>query len=176
MSFEDLRNHNKIISSNEDYEFLNSTILPKSLISDSILLTKISCFSTPHSKELRNYINNIPDSIVPRAERIRMKNSLSKEPCLWDNKRLNNCWLIIPKDYKRMAQSDTTDYWEEFRKVFGVNGKHNFSKPIFNSSKNILVIEHLISRDWFWSENEILLYKKENNIWKLVDKKSLWMS
>ena len=89
-----------------------------------------------------------------------------------------NVWCLTPKDkdlYKAQ-ENDTTDYWENFREHFGNYSRFNYSKPIFNKEKNIVVIEHSGQGDWLWGSGVILLFIKMNDKWKLIKEHNLWIS
>jgi hypothetical protein len=137
---------------------------------------KINCFSLKHSSELKSFINSISDNILNNTDKKFIKNQLTDEIYLWDNEKFVNVWCLTFRDLAKIGQSDTLDYWEEFRANFGKYGNHHYSKPIFNKNKDILVIEHSGQADWLVGSGEILLFRKVNGKWRLLKEEKLWVS
>lgn len=176
-SYLDLKEKYNLISENDVYSFMNSTFFKTdSLVSDSMEFTKIKCFTRKHSSELKAFLKSADDTLLSESDRNYMKSKLTDEIYLWDNEKLMSVWCLTPKDMYRINLSDTTDYWEEFRANFGNYGHHNYSKPIFNKTKNKCIIEHSGQGDWLWGSGEILLFKKVNGNWVFIHEVSLWIS
>jgi len=176
-SYDDLKNRNTVISKQEIYDFMNYTFFgADSAIDDRREFMKLNCFSFKHSSDLKKFINSQPDSILTSQDKKFMKSQLVNQTFLWDQDKLINVWCLTPKDLYKTQENDTTDYWENFREHFGNYGRHNYSKPIFNKEKNIVVIEHREQGDWVWGSGDILLFRKKNGKWILIKELNLWIS
>ncbi len=176
-SYSDLKEKYPVIKDTETYEFMNYAFFGASnIITDSLEFIKLDCFSLKHSSDLKSFISSANDRLLSREDKISMRQQLSNEVYLWDNKKLINTWCLTPKDFAKMNHSDTTDYWEEFRKHFGKYGYHHYSKPIFNKDKNVCIIEHSGQGGWLFGSGEILLFKKVKGKWKLLKEDNLWIS
>jgi hypothetical protein len=156
---------------------MNQTILSgDEATSDSLEFLKLVCFSLKHSEELYSFIKSIEDSLVPKLDKRYMLKQHSDKTYLWNNEKLKMAWCLTPRDLVNVSYSDTTDYWEEFRKKFGKYGRHRYSKPIFNEDGSLCVIEHSGQGNWLTGSGTILLFKRENENWTLVRREYLWIS
>ena len=150
-----------VIKDIETYEFMNFTLFVASNIeTDSLEFIKLNCFSLKHTSDLKSFISSSSDSLLSREDKKIMRQHLSNEVYLWDNKKMINAWCLIPKDFAKINHSDTIDYWEEFKTNFGNYGHHLYSKPVFNKDKSICVIEHRGQGGWLFGSGKILLFKK----------------
>jgi len=147
-----------------------------SLIDNRREYIKLNCFSSKHSSDLKNFINSQPDSILTSQDKKFMKSQLANQTFLWDQDKFINVWCLTPKDLYKTKENDTIDYWENFRELFGNYGHHHYSKPLFNKDKTIIVIEHSGQGDWLLGSGSILLFRKENGKWKLLEERNLWIS
>lgn len=176
-SYSDLKKRYNVITNNDTYDFLNYSLFgADSILSDSLEFIKINCFTLKHSSKLKSFINSISDTLLSPTDKKIMKSQLSSEVFLWDNEKLINVWCLTPKDLNKINQSDTTDYWEEFRANFGKYGRHYYSRPIFNQNKDICIIEHSGQGDWLLGSGDIFIFKKINEKWTSVKEKNLWIS
>lgn len=176
-SYDDLKNKYTVIYEQEIYEFMNYTLFgADSVIEDRREHIKLNCLSFKHSSSLKKFINSQTDTVLTSQDKKFMKSQLEYQTFLWDQGKLINVWCLTPKDFYKTEQNDTTDYWENFRENFGNYGRHNYSKPIFNKEKNIVVIEHSGQGDLLWGSGEILLFRKENDKWRLIKELNLWIS
>ncbi|QHT67088.1 hypothetical protein GXP67_10725 [Rhodocytophaga rosea] len=166
-----------IIREDYVYELMNTVFIESnSAITDSLELTKIICFAHVHSSTLREVIEAIEDSIASNQDRQYLLDQLDKTVYLWDNQRLNNNWLLTPNDLNQISRNDTTDYWQEYRKKFGTSGKLGFSKPVFNKSKQIAIVERSIRGDWLMGRGDIIICRKVNGQWKIIKEENLWIN
>ena len=176
-SYSDLKEVQAVITDAECYDFMNNALLGgEKILTDSMEFIKLNCYSLKHSSELKSFINSLNDSILNASDKDFMKSELQNKTYLWDNEKLINAWCLIPKDFSKIVRSDTTDYWEEFRTAFGKYGHHHYSKPVFNLAKDICVIEHSGQGGWLSGSGEILLFKKINGKWTMLEEEGLWIS
>ena len=175
-SFVDLREHYKMIEDEVVYDFLNQVFFDKGTVLPDTMKWNLYCFTIPHSKELKSFITNLSNEFITKTNKDFIKSQLDTTRYLWDNKKLNNARCLSPKDYYEVRQNVTTDYWVKYRANFGYGGNHSFSKPIFNSDRNLVVIEYTSYFDLHAASNDILLYKKENEKWILVKHQNIWIS
>ena len=176
-SYEDLKSKNTVISEQEIYDFMNYTIFEAdSVINDRREFMKLNCFSLKHSSELKKFINSQPETVLTIQDKKYMKSQIKNQIFLWDQDQLINVWCLIPKDLYEVQEDDTLDYWENFRKLYGNYGHHHYSKPIFNKEKNMVIIEHSGQGGWLLGSGDIILFRKEKGIWKLIKEQNLWIS
>lgn len=176
LTYTDLKQSYSLIKDNETYDFMNEIFGSDSVLTDSMELTKIQCLSIAHSKDLWSFIKGLPDSIASSSEKKNMKKQLTYESLLWDNSKLKNCWILTPNDLSKIRISDSTDYWEEFRRLFGKYGKHNYSKPIFNSDYTVAVIKHSGQGGWLMGSGEIYVFIRIKGEWVFYLERNLWIS
>lgn len=176
-SYDDLKNKYTVISDPEIYNFMNYNLFgADSIIDDRGEFVKINCFSFKHSSDLKKFIGTQPDSVLTIQNQKFMKSQLQYQTLLWDQDKFINVWCLTPKELYKTQENDTIDYWENFRELFGKYGYHQYSKPIFNKDKSVLVIEHNGQGDWLLGSGTILLFRKENGKWKLLIEQDLWIS
>jgi len=176
-SFEDLKNKHVTLDDDEAYALMNQTLFDgDSLLTDSLLFTKMNVLSLKHSSDLEYFINQASDSLINPTDKRYMREQLSDLIFLWDNQKLKNVWCLTPKDFAKIERSDSTDYWEEFQANFGSYGRHNYSRPVFNQDKTLCVIEHSGQGHWLVGSGSILVFKKINGNWIKVKEELLWIS
>ncbi|BDD06666.1 hypothetical protein [Aureibacter tunicatorum] len=174
-SYDDLKSVSTVIDDVESYSFMNSNELDSVLL-DSMQYLKVNCFTLKHSSDLDKFIKSLSDTVLNDKDKRYMRGQISNELLLWDNERLVNTWCLTPRDFAQINRSDTVDYWEEFRANFGNYGHHHYSRPIFNHSKTLCVIEYSWQADWLAGSGGIQLYKKVNGKWQLLKEMNLWIS
>ena len=176
-SYDELKNKYTVIFEQEIYDFMNYALFgADSVIYDRREFKKLNCFSFEHSTALKKFIKSLSDTVLTSHDKKFMNSQFEYQTLLWDQTKLINVWCLTPKDHYETQKNDTTDYWINFREHFGNYGKHDYSKPIFNKEKNIVVIEHRGQDDWVWGRGEILLFRKENGKWRLIIEENLWIS
>ncbi|ASB50282.1 hypothetical protein CDL62_15300 [Alkalitalea saponilacus] len=176
LTYSELKISHNLIEEDIVYEFMNETFSSDSCLIDSFEYKKILCFTIGHSKEIIRFINELDDSIINSSEKKHMIGKISGESFLWDNSKLRNFWVLTPNDLNKIHNSVNTDYWDEFQRTFGNYGKHQYSKPIFNSSYSFAVIEHSGQGGWELGSGEIMAFVKIRGKWTFYSKKSLWIS
>ncbi len=176
LPYSELKQNYKLIEDDATYEFMNEILHVDSILLDSMEYTKIVCFSIGHSKDLKEFIKDLPDSIIDRSDKRYMINQLYPESLLWDNSKLKNCWILTPHDLNKISTSDVFDYWEEFRRIYGKYGEHSYSKPIFNKNKTVVVLEHIVQGDVLWGSDDIIAFIKKKGKWILLKNQNLWVS
>jgi len=175
-SYLDLEEKYPVIKGDEIYDFMNQALFEcDTILTDSMEFIKLNCFSLKQGPEIKSFINSQNDNLINKADKNFMKKQLSNNIYLWDNKKFKNVWCLTPKNLYKMNSSDTVDYWKEFKSNFGPCGHHHYSKPVFNETSNLCVIEHRGQNGRFAGLDEILLYKKVNGKWILIAEKNLWM-
>lgn len=176
-SYSDLKNKYPLVEGEEIYEFMNLTLFDSdSVIADSREHSKLVCLTLKHSAHLRKFINSLNDTVLTRKDKRFMKSQFVDQTFLWDQDKLINVWCLTPKDLAKVHDNDTSNYWENFRELYGNNGRDQYSRPIFNRNKTIVIIEHHGQADWLAGSARILLFRKEKGEWKLFKEKGLWVS
>lgn len=176
-SYLDLKDRNTVISEQEVYDFMNYTILGvDNSISERRKFIKLNCFALKHSSDLRKFISSQSDTILTRQDKKFMRSQFESQTLLWDQDKLINVWCLTPKDLYKVTENDSLDYWNNFREFFGDYGHHHYSRPIFNKDKTVVVVEHSGQVDGLLGSGNILLFRKENNKWKLIKTQNLWIS
>jgi len=175
-NFEELSTKYKVIEGDNIYEFMNFLFPKDSFKLDLREKTKVGCFAAKHSKDIRNVIKNLSDTLITRKDINYMLGNLHSETMLWDSARLNSVWLLKPSDLAKISHSDTTDYWEEYRRLFGSGGKHSYSAPIFNQENTLALIEYSGSGGWTLGSGGIILFEKINDEWRYLKEFPLWLS
>jgi len=175
-NFEELSQKYKVIKGDEIYEFMNFLFHKDSSTSELQENEKVFCLAAGHSKDIKNAIKELSDKLATQKDINHMLDQIHSETMLWDSTMLNSVWLLKPSDLAKINRSDTTDYWEEYRRLFGNGGKHYYSTPIFNQEKNLVLIEHSGSGGWELGSGGILVFEKVNNEWRYLKKISLWIS
>ena len=150
--------------------------LGKGVILPDSMKWNINCLTIPHNQTLKSFIKNVDDELITQTDKNFMKRQLNTMICLWNEEMLNSARCLCPKDYYKVGQNDTIDYWVKYRVNFGHGGDHRFSKPIFNSDRSLAVIEYENYFDLLAASNNIILYKKENGKWILVKWQNIWTS
>jgi hypothetical protein len=176
LDYSELVKKHKFIEEEFAYELVNELIFSDSALVDSMEFVKINAFSIPHSKEMKRFIKSFPDSVLNRNDKRYMTKQLSKKKLLWDKSKLNYCWILTSNDLNKINESDSTDYWEEYRKLFGKHGHHRYSKPVFNKDKTFAIIEYGSQRDWLVGGGGIYAYRKINGKWTYYTLMFLWIS
>jgi hypothetical protein len=175
-SYDEFKQTKDMISDIEVYDFINEIHSSNdSLEKDSLKFQKLMCFSIPHSKSLINLIEEVPDSIVNRDNKIHLQNQINTKTKLWDKDQLKTFWVLTPADLKKIEETGDDDYWENYRKLFG-NGKSSFSNPIFNKSKTVAIIQIAAQGDFLMGNEALFVYLKINGKWKYYSEKLLWIS
>ncbi len=175
--YEELKTHYPIAKDNFVYDFMNHAVMNSdSLINDSLSHTKLICISLGHEKKIRSFLKSFIGKEIERDDFKFMSNQFSNEKFLWNKERLLNCWTITPDELNIIRKNDSVDFWEEFEREYGYNGKHLYSIPIYNKSKTFVIIEHNMQGHWFWGVHELLAYKKVNGVWVIVDTRILSIS
>ena len=177
LTIEELKERKLVVDNESVYEFMNETFFRSdSVIIDSLEFQKIMCFSLGHSKDVKNFIKQINDTVLSKTGKRYMLNQLNKKSLLWNENELKNCWSLAPADFQDLTNNSCWDYWEAFQKKFGNGGKHNYSVPIFNSSKTFVVIEHSGQGGCLLGSGEVLSFIKVNGKWKFYKELHLWIS
>lgn len=176
LAFADLALKYDVIVDEEVYLFMNDLFHRDSVITDKREMIKMNCISFPHDEYVEEAVENHLDTLVTEDDIDYMLDQLSSDIMLWDSTMLTNCWLLKPSDFALINNSDTTDYWEEYVRVFGNYGLHNYSPPIFNKSKTIAILEHSGSGGGLLGSGSIMIFFKINGEWRYHDEISLWIS
>ena len=174
-SYSDLQTQYCVIEDENAYELIQQVFLDTSTI-DSMQMQNINCFTLQHSYALKSFIKNTSDDLISQTDKKIMRQQLNNTIYLWNNEKLKNARCLISKDYYKLNQNDSIDYWVKFRANFGYGGDSSFSNPIFNKDKSLAVMEFIGQGDWLVATNDILLFRKENGKWILVKQQNLWVS
>ncbi len=176
LSYNELKQTYPLISGEETYAFMSAILDTPSFEMDTLLDNKIVCFSIEHTRNLRKFISALPDTVLSGKEKKFIKSQFSSENLLWDSSKLKHCRMLTPQDLSYINRSDTSEYWQEFERLFGYGGYNKYSKPIFNQNHTIAIIEHSGQVGSFVGMGELLFFKKIDECWILLITKNLWMS
>ncbi len=176
LSYNELKQTYPIIAGEETYEFMSTILDTPSFEMDTLLDNKIVCFSIGHTRNLRRFISALPDTVLSGKEKKFIKSQFSSESLLWDNSKLKFCRMLTPQDLCHINRSDTTEYWEEFERLFGYGGYNKYSNPVFNSDSTIAIVEHTAQSGLFSGIGRVLLFKKVKGKWILFRERNLWIS
>lgn len=175
MTYSELKHLKVLIEDDVVYEFMNQAINSDSNIIDSMDFKKIICYSFGSLMEIQKFIHELPDSVINPNDKEFMLNQVLPQSLLWNNSRLKNCWVLAPRDLKKINYNDYWDLeWVKFRELFGENGIHRFSKPVFNESETIAVLMHHKRSDITIGSVDIIVYKKVNETWTIYFKEILY--
>ena len=176
LTYNELKQTDKLIIDDEIYDFMNGVLMRNLSENDSSNFLKIICFSIGNIEDIRNVINELPDSLIDEKQKIYLQGQLSNDKCIWDDSKLKGAWLLTPSELENINQNDSTDFWKEFRAKYGNYGKHKFSKPIFNKELTLAIILHSGQGGWLHGSEEVKVYIKIDNKWTLYKKIILWIS
>ena len=172
-NYTELKNYFPLIEDQNIYNFMNQLIKNNPI--DSLHYRKMRCFTISLDEDSKKVINKISEKYLNKEDKKFILSQISNKRFLWDKNRLSNYWLLSQVVIDSL-HNEKEDFWKAFKKEYGFYGLHSFSKPLFNNNKDIVVIEHSGSGGGTLGSGSILIYKKVDNSWVLIENYRLWIS